>query len=1003
MSERKVADLTRALGIAVVVVAMVASSLAVVSGAGAGVASKAPSSTASAAPAASGCSVAINPSPAGIDLGQSLVLKANATLSCQPYKGYQWWEGTYQACPAPGNQPIVGATGKTYTASNLLSVGEYIFCVNVTDSETPPVNLTSVYDPVTVNPDVVTSTPTPSGPVIDSGQTVRLSEVAKYGTGKLTYQWYSGGATGCTSPFHNISGANSATYSPGPLNTTTSYCVVVGDASATPWAGMESNSTTVTVVPAVQAPAPTPRGDYGDKGQSFNLTASPSGGTGPGTYTLQWFSGTSNTTCNSGSGLGTGLVQTVAPTTTTYYCYKVNDASYNAPTAFSPATKVVINNTLTAGPIYPSSVSFDLGTTTPEVANLTAQGHNGSLTGPSGAHPTYRYQWRTGNYTQCAVDKAIAGAQHPWLDISSASFSTPSSVYYCMGVEDANNTWNYSSSIVVKANPALVPGPPSPQASQIDVGGSVQLKAPLPSGGTATFSWAWFKGTGCTNNVLSGTLIPGATGQNVTVAPGVNSTYFYRVTDSSYGVLELGQMSECSPVATVTVNPAMRPGPPTISVSTPIDNGQSVKLTRPNLPAGEGTPVVTYGWRSGSSPNCSNDSSLNGLSGTTYGPIVPSPGITYYCYQVSDGSFGAPVVVSTTVSVTVNSPPTAGTISSLGVPDIDQGPGGTSSSENVTLVDTTASGGTGTLSYQWYGGQSYSCSVLIAPAYLIPGATSFTYTVTGLNRTTEYCLQVTDQSTPHWVANTTGTAFQVQVLPPLVAGKPTASLTSLDLLQSLTLTAHPSGGYPLNDVAGVYQAYQWFTAAGPSCTGLGMIAGKTTSQPTITPTTPGTNYFCYRVTDYSNGNVVQESAYATAAVSVTVYSTLAIASPPSCVDYGNALWTGSSVSCSSKTPKVGDHVTIAAANVTGGNTSNYVYTWYYGPSSVCQTDTQTMSNRTSYVNVVVPSSQGTYYCFVVTDGAKNDTQTSLTFFLDPSSSSSGSTPAAVPMAVGRPV
>jgi hypothetical protein len=991
MLGRKVGHVTLIAGVVVVALAMIGSSLAVLSANRTGAAGTVSTGTTSTAPAASGLSVAISPNPAAVDSGQSVVLTATASGGTSPYRGYQWWNGTYSSCPG-GNVPIPGATSATYTTPALTS-SEY-FCVNVTDSESPAVNVSSAVDLVTVNPDVVVATPTPSAPTIDLGQTVPLTESANYGTAPLTYQWYSGGPTAC-SPFDPISGATTATYTPSPPpTTTTSYCVVVGDHSSTSWAGVQSPSATVTVDPALVAPAPTPSGDYGDSGQSFKLTATPSGGTG--SYIIQWFSTSSACTSGSKSGLGTAPTQIVAPTASTYYCYSLTDTSTNAPVKDSPTTEVVINATLAAGPISPSSVSFDLltSTTTAEQVNLTAKASNGALSPPSGAHPTYRYQWRSGTYPQCGSDINVTGATNPWLVVSSASLSA--SLYYCVAVEDANSTIAYSSPVLVQINPALTVPAPSPQTSQIDFGRVATLTA-SPGGGTQPFSYQWFQGSGCTFSggvwTLSGSLIPGATSSTLNVAPSVNgTTYFYRVTDSSSGLLTLGQESMCSPTATVIVNPALTPGPPAISVSTAIDLGQSVKLTRPSVPAGEGTPVIAYQWRSGTTSNCSADSNIAGQTGTTYGPIIPPAGVTWYCYAVTDGSVDAPLIPSASVSVTVNSILSAGSISSVGTPNIDQGPGGAPSQENVTLL-SSPSGGTGSYTYQWYGGVASTCSAIIVPADLITGATGSTYTTPALSQTLAYCYQVTDQSTPHEVANTT-TPFDVVVWPPLVAGQPTASLKSLDLGQSVTLTAAPQHG----DTP--YAAYQWFTASNRSCGGLGLVAGATSSPATVTPTATGSIYYCYRVTDSSNGNPVQESAYSTAAVGITVYPALTVSGAPGCKDYGTALWTGTGASCSGA--KAGDHVTLTATP-TGGNSSNYAYTWYNGTSSVCQSDPVMTGKVASSVNVIVPSTPGSYYCYIVNDGTHNDSAASLTYFLDPaSSSSSGASPAAaVPAAAGR--
>ncbi len=962
-----------------VVATMVASSLAVAGAAWTG--SSATDSPAAPTPAV-GLTVTVSPSPASIDSGQSVALTATASGTA-PYKGYQWWEGTYDACGASsGNRPILGANLSSYTTPALTS-SEY-FCVNVTDSESPAVNASSAPVLVTVNPTLSDAAVTPVAPVADKGAALTLTENVTGGTPAYTYQWYSG-TSGACSPFDPISGATTASLL---VSTTTvgstSYCVVVGDHSATAWAGNRSASDTVTVDAAVVAPAPTPSGDYGDSGQTYTLTATPSGGTG--TYSLQWLGGTSATCSSDSTKLGTARTQSVTPTTSpSYYCYEVKDTSVGATFVDSPTTEIVVNGTLTAGGITPSSVAFDLGTTLPETANLTANPSGGSLTGPSGAFPTYRYQWRSGTYPTCAADTNLTGQTNRWLDVSTTT--VVSSTYFCYQVTDANATVAYSSPLLVVVNPALVAPTPTPASSQVDLGQSLTLSAPTPVGGTGTFSYQWFEGSGCTlvgsTWTLSGTLLPFNTSATLTVYPAANATYFYRVTDSSSGSYALGERSECSPLAAVTVHPALTPAAPSVSPTGAIDVGQTVTLTRTAVPAGEGTPVVTYAWLTGSSPTCSADQLVSGQTGTTYVPTPPPVGTTYYCYRVTDGSATPPQDYSPTIAVLVDPVVSAAavTVASGQVPYVDAGPGGSASAESVTLV-ANPSGGTAPYTYQWYAGAAANCTADLTASGKIAGATGATYVASGLSSSTAFCYTVTDSASPPVVQHPPN-AFLVTVEPQLGAGTPTASVASLDLGQSVALTATPSGGY---FPTGYTAIYQWFSATAAACTAggttLSLLAGATSSPVTIAPTAAGTSYFCYRVSDDSNGNPVQQSALSTTAVSVKVNPTLSAATGPTCEDFGAAAWTGTFTSCSNA--KAGDHVTLIA-NPSGGNTAEYAYRWYNGTSTVCASDPAMTGATGSSINVIVPATPGNYYCYSVNDGSLATPLLSPTYFLDPPS------------------
>jgi large repetitive protein len=986
MRVRRVTSHATVLAVVGVVVAMVACSLAVGSATWSGTpgASGGDAST----PAAT-LTVTIAPSSPAIDSGQNVTL--TATASPLPASGYQWWEGTYPSCGSTsGNRPIPGATGSSYTTPPLTS-SEY-FCVNATGGS-PPANASSAATLVTVNPAVADVAVTPASPTVDANVAVTLTENATGGSGALTYTWYSGTSGSCN-PFDPVAGATASAYTvPGTSTVgSTSYCVVVNDHSSTAWAGNRSASDTVTVVSAVAAPAPTPSGDAGDSGQSFTLTAAPSGGTG--TYTLQWLGGSSSACSGDSTKLGNARTQVVTPTASTdEFCYTVKDSSVNAPVVDSPTTAVTISPTLTAGAITPSTAAFDLGTTLPETVNLTANPSGGTLTGPTGSFPNYLYQWRNGTYATCSVDANIAGATHSWLDLSTASVR--SSLYFCYSVTDANGTVAYSSPLLVTVNPALVAGAPSPQSSELDAGDAETLSAPQPTGGTQPFTYQWFEGTGCTLSgttwTLSGSLIPGATGSTVSVAPTATASYFYRVTDSSDGTYALGERSECSPAATVTVNPALTPAAPSVSPTGALDLGETVTLTRSNVPGTEGTPVVTYAWLSGASATCSADQTVSGQTGTTYTPPAPPLGTTYYCYVVSDGSASPPLIYSSTIAVVVNDPPVAGavTIASGQVPYVDAGPSGGASAESVTLV-ANPSLGTGTYAYQWYEGTAANCTADIGSAGKISGATGATYVASGLSSSTAFCYTVTDQASPARTQQPAN-AFLVTVEPTLTAGKPTASVSSLDLGETVTLTAAASGGY----FPSTYTAlYQWFTSTAASCSSgtLALVAGATTSPATVAPTVSGTAYYCYRVTDDSNGNPVQQSATSATAVSAHVYLALAAGTAPGCADYGSAAWTGTPTSCAAAKP--GDHITLTATP-SGGNASDYAYRWYNGTSSVCGTDAVMSGQTGASLEVIVPPTAGSYYCYSINDGSLATPIESPTYFLDPPS---GSAPQVVVLA-----
>jgi hypothetical protein len=760
--------------------------------------------------------------------------------------------------------------------------------------------------------------------------------------------------------------------------TNTSYCYVVTDSSSgTPVASFRSAAVNITVEPTLLAGPPKPIGLYGDSGQRFTLRSFPTGGTRQ--YTYQWYSGSSSTCSSDLTELGNGRNQSVAPTTSTWYCYHLSDSSYGAPTVLSLPTQVVVNSTLLAGPIsYPvigsESPAIDGGTH--ENVTLKANPSGGALA----LGKPYVYQWYEGNFSNCTGDttKVTSGGT-----ASTYTAQPASSLYFCYTVTDANLTTKESSSVLLTVSPVLSPGAPTPATPTIDVGRSVVLSA-NSYGGTPPYAYQWFAGTNC----VSGSLLPNQNSATLTV--NTSGVFVYRVTDSSNGLLALGQRSECATAnATVALNSDPATVGPTVSPLSTIDLGQSVTLTASVTPH-TGTPVITYQWYNGTSSTCSSDQNIAGATTTSTAATptsLTSVHPDYFCFSVSDGSSNPPLKYSNTVLVTVNPDPTAKpiTVTPGGNALIDSG-----TAETVTLYANPV-GGTGNLSYQWYSGYFATCLSDTTPV----GANSATFTTpVGLFQSTDYCYKVTDSSIPTESSETTN-ALTVIVEQALLAGAPKASSASVDVGQNVTLTASASAGT-------LHYTYQWFTAGNATCGGTWyLIAGATSTKPTylIYPAVPGTTYYCYRVNDTSNGTPLEQSANSAAAAVVTVYGTLA-AGPINCLD------TNTGKPCALVIPD-NDHVTLTAEPLQSpADSSAYQYAWYSGGSTVCSSDTTRIAGQTNATLLVIASSSGTYYCYTVTDGTHGVSPVSSpTYFVDPPSAGPASDPAAawaaVPVAAVR--
>src|SRR5205823_13679393 len=179
-------------------------------------------------------------------------------------------------------------------------------------SGTPSASQCSLSDIITVNPTLAAGAISPSGPTIDSGQSITLTSHASGGTPPLLYQWYSDSS--CQAP---LPGTTSSTYTASPT-TTTSYSYKVADSAYSPET-LCSGGDLVTVSPTLFAGDITPSTPLINSGQSITLSTNPSGGTRP--YHYQWFSGPSPSCSSDTTLLATTQIQSVSPAANAYYGY----------------------------------------------------------------------------------------------------------------------------------------------------------------------------------------------------------------------------------------------------------------------------------------------------------------------------------------------------------------------------------------------------------------------------------------------------------------------------------------------------------------------------------------------------------------------------------------------------------------------------------------------------------------------------------------------------------
>ncbi len=772
-------------------------------------------------------SVSISPTSVTLDVGQSQLFTSTVSGGTSPYT-YKWYLN---------NVAVSGATSSTWTFTPSSS-GSYSVYVNVTDSV--GLRAKSNIASVTVNP-TLSVTVSPSSAVLDVGQSQLFTSSVSGGTSPYTYQWYLNGVA--------VSGATSSswTFTPSSAGSYTVYAKVTDAASAT----ATSNTATATVNPALSVSI-SPSTVTLDVGQSQTFTSSVSGGTSPCSY--QWYL---NGSAVSGA---TGSSYTFAPSSRGRYTFYLNVTdSADAKAQSNTATATV--NKAPSVTISPSSVTMDVGqsqtftsstsggtssftyqwyldssavsgatssswtyspsspgshtvyvkvtdsASTPVTApsntvNVTVNsapsvtispasetmdvGQSQQLTlSASGGTSPYSYQWYLNG-------TAISGAT------SSSYTFTPSSRgqynFYC-NITDSANVRAQSNTATVVVNSALSVSI-SPSSFTLDAGQSQTLTSTI-TGGTSPYAYQW---------CLNGSAIDGATGGSYTFTPSSRGryTFYLNVADSVNSEAQ-------SSVVTATVNSALSVKiSPTSSI---MDVGQSQLFTSS---VSDGTSPYIYQWYLDGSP-------VSGATSATWTYTSSSSGSHAFYAKVTDAVSAA--ATSNTALVTVNGGLSVSISPTSVVLDVGQ---------SQTFA-STASGGTGLYSYQWY-----------LDGVAVSGATSATWTYTSSAGLHTIYVKVTDSaSVPVTAQSNTGSVVVNAALSVTISPSP----LTLDVGQSQLFTSIVSNG------TSPY-SYQWYLDGF-------VVSGATNATWAFVPTSAGSYTVYLNLTDSIGVIAISDTATVT--------------------------------------------------------------------------------------------------------------------------------------------
>jgi gliding motility-associated-like protein len=820
---------------------------------------------------------------------------------------YQWYSNTTNNTTS--GTIITGATASTYAPPTSTLGTKYYYCVVITP--TSGCSVTSATSAVIVNPAPTFTTHPAASNVCVGGTPTQMCVAFTNGTGTAVYQWYSNTANNTTTGAA-IPSATTSCYTPSSTTAGTTYYYAIITLTGGGCASITSNTAAVVVnSPPTISTQPLVTQTVCVGGTATQLSVAYSNGAGSATY--QWYSNTVNTYTNGNVVLGATTANYTPPSatavTTYYYCIISFSASSGCSMINSNIAEIVVVSD-------PSISTQPITTQTICVGGTIATPLSVSYSGGAG---TPNYQWYSS-----PSNIAISGA-------TSTSYTPPTFAlaglnnYYVIvtlsGAGCGSITSNTASIAVVPDPTATV----SSGASYCQNAGSVVALAVTVSGGQGpTLSYQWYSNTA--NSNAGGSIINAANAPSYSPpVASTGSTYYYcAITQSGTNC------AASSPTAQIIVTSAPTfTSQPTATQSVCVGGATSQLSVAYN----NGTGTASYQWYSNTTNTYAGGSAISAAIAANYTPPSASPGTTYYfCIISFSASGGCSMINSNIAEVLVITDPTI-SAQPIATQTLCQ-------NSAPTVLNLTASGGTGTFLYQWYSNTANNTT----SGTIIAGATASTYSPPTATLGTRYY---------YCVVTTTASGCSV-----------TSNTSTLIVTTGPTFTIQPSAtnsvcvGGTTNQMCVAFingpgtSNYQWYSNSINSNAGGTIISGATNSCYLPSSASVGTTYY-YAVITFTGGGCSNITSN-TAAVVITpdpVIGTQPTATQTICVG-------GSSSSLS---------VALQAATGIGA----FTYQWY-------SNSTATNSGGTLIAGATAPSYtppvfnlSGTFYYYCVVAAAGN--------------------------------
>ena len=811
-------------------------------------------------------SITVQPTGGIICSGGTFVLSVEGTGGT-PALTYQWYDSSDNV----NFNIISGANSSTYTTPALTADTYYRVAVSANGNGCGLVTSNNVL--VDVIPDPVVNLQPVGNTICSSGtHTMIVAASGDLSGGPLIYQWErsANGSTGWTN-VSGGSGANTASYTTGPLSSRLYYRVRITQAAR----GCEVYSDVVPVFVAAIATQPVAPAAI-CIGGTVNITIAASLNGGVGTLSYQWQS-------NSGSGF---VNETNASATTANFTSDV----LNTTTDFRCiVTSSNTNCTLTSNTVTATVVPDPAITVQPAGTTICSGGnHTLSVTATNGT-PFLTYQWYSS--LNNSTFTAISGA-------TSATYVTPAltqTTYYRVDVSASGNGCNtIASSVATVTVLSAITIVTQPVLKTNICSGSGTTLNVVVAGGAGNYTYQWKSATNLAGPFSD---ISGATSASYTT-PNLTQTTFYQVaiSDSTQGCTTVLSSVASVIIPSITTQPVT---PPTVCT------GGTVSIST-LASANNGSASFTYQWQT-SADGINGWADITGEVRATNPNYISGPLTTSKYYRcIITSSNPNCMLVSNVVLATV-------------IPDpvITVQPVGGNICEGGTFTMTSGvTNGSGNFTYQWQ--KSLDGTTGWANVTDGSGANTTTYTTGVVNADIFYRLRVTDSGIGCGVVNSN--AAKVDVFDtPLISTQPKDGKECIN--QSYTFTVVASGNIPSGTLL-----YQWQTAtvlSGPYTNVTNGTGGTTASYTTPVYATAGDRYFRVVVSQTESGCQTISNQVTLSIFDLPAAPSGVVIQQPSC-DYSTGIVNITNPDLGTGYEYSSDGVTFQASNVFAGLPSGNV-------------------------------------------------------------------------------